>query len=191
MNTYHWLIICTSCWLAILWMCTFIKHDLFILMLWYLGPCWSLIAPPRASQFLEIQTYLPVSTSFTDKPVNPESLSSNHLLYLNLSPPAVITKDQAPDKQEQCQNPRAHWNYSHYPILNLLILPFLLLPTETIIKVLVHIIPFLPLPQDWCFCFQGTMNKIFFLLDSHFHVYISYRTWLQVLGILKPVWVCV
>lgn len=98
MNTYHWIIICTSYWLAILWMCTSIKHALLILMLWYLGPCWSLIAPPRASQFLEIQNYLAVSTCFTDKPVSPETLSSNHLLYLNLSPPAIITKDQALDK---------------------------------------------------------------------------------------------
>lgn len=113
MNIYHWLIICTSYWLPILWMCMSIKHALLF------------------------------------------------------------------------------WCFDILGLADLWLLLPELLPTETIIKVPVHIFPFLPLPHDLPFCLHGTVNKIFFLRDSHFHVFISYHTWLQILGLLKSVWMCV
>lgn len=53
-----------------------------------------------------------------------------------------------PDKQGQPLWPRSHWNFSSWPTLSLLTLPYPFLPVKTTVEDLAQCSP-IPFPPDW------------------------------------------
>lgn len=121
------------------------------------GALLTLNGPPRASQFLEIVNNLPVNPPFIYKPTDPEStpLTTSSIRFW-YSGPLSISLDHSraiywTDDQGNPLCPRAYWNYSNQPSLNLHTLSHLFHPTEMIIKALAQIFASFPLLPDGTF----------------------------------------
>lgn len=108
-------------------------------------------ASARASLFLEILNSFPLSVTLMYKPTSleptlPPSLNSSILdHYL----PALITQQSGTRQPGTAPLPQSSprlFNYSILNLLTLLTLPCLSLPTETTIKVLIHVFPILSAP---------------------------------------------
>lgn len=95
-------------------------------MLWHLESPPGL-SPPRASQLLEIVNSAAPSMHFNYRPTNPEPTLQPPPFQGCHTPghhlPAPSLQGQVPDNEEQPLCPRVCWDYSNWPILNLLALP--------------------------------------------------------------------
>lgn len=99
-------------------------------------------SPPTHSPYTHTHTHLLSHT----EPLSP-CLNHPRAMYWTSRMGRVLNKQDGP-----C-SPKTHCNCSNQPILNLLTLPSLHFPAETIIKTLAYIFPALSLCPDqlWCF----------------------------------------